>query len=73
MEVEWNVLNVVMKSWEIVERQTWINVSPSTWALKCKKFPDGFIRKLKARFCARGETQLEGVDRPLSQSVIGKL
>jgi hypothetical protein len=25
-------------------------------------FPDGMIRKLKARFCARGDRQIEGLD-----------
>jgi hypothetical protein len=49
MEVEWDMLNVVMKAWEIVERQPWMNVLPSTWALICKRIPDGLIRKLKAR------------------------
>jgi hypothetical protein len=48
MEVEWYMLNVVMKAWEIVERQQWMNVLPSTWALICKMFPDGLVRKLKA-------------------------
>jgi hypothetical protein len=49
-------------SWEVVERQPWMNVLPSTWAFKCKRFPDGMIRKLKARFCCRGDKQIEGVD-----------
>ncbi len=34
----------------------------STWAFKCKRYPDGLIKKLKARFCARGDKQLEGID-----------
>lgn len=29
---------------------------------KIKRFPDGLIRKLKARFCVRGDQQIEGVD-----------
>jgi hypothetical protein len=56
------MLETVMKAWEIVERQSWMKVLPSTWALRCKRFPDGMIRKLKARFCARGDKQMEGVD-----------
>jgi hypothetical protein len=48
MEVEWDTLDTVMKAWEIVERQSWMKVLPSTWALRCKSFPDGMIRKLKA-------------------------
>jgi hypothetical protein len=53
---------ISMKVWEVVERQTWMNVIPSTWAFKCKRYPDGLVRKLKSRFCARGDRQIEGVD-----------
>ncbi len=38
------------------------HVIPSTWAFKCKRYPDGRIKKFKARFCARGNKQLEGID-----------
>ncbi len=38
------------------------HVIPSTWAFKCKRYPDGRIKKFKARFCARGDKQLEGID-----------
>ncbi len=51
-----------MKVWEVVTREDWMNVLPSTWAFKVKRFPDGLVRKLKARFCARGDRQIEGVD-----------
>ena len=51
-----------MQVWEVVDRQPWMNVLPSTWAFKVKRFPDGLVRKLKARFCARGDRQIEGVD-----------
>ncbi|EJK76700.1 hypothetical protein THAOC_01524 [Thalassiosira oceanica] len=37
-------------------------VKEGTWAFKCKRFPDGLIKKFKARFCARGDQQLEGAD-----------
>lgn len=49
-------------AWDVVDRQDWMNVLPSTWAFKCKRYPDGSVRKLKARFCARGDKQIEGVD-----------
>jgi hypothetical protein len=62
MEVEWDILDVLVKAWEIVERQQWMNVLPSTWALRCKMFPDGLMRKLKAILCARGDKQMEGID-----------
>jgi Reverse transcriptase (RNA-dependent DNA polymerase) len=39
-----------------------MNVLPGTWAYRCKRYPDGSVRKLKARFCARGDMQIEGVD-----------
>ena len=38
------------------------NILDSTWAFKRKRFPDGRVRKLKARFCVRGDQQIEGVD-----------
>jgi hypothetical protein len=28
----------------------------------CKQYPDGWIRKFKAHFCARGDKQLKGID-----------
>jgi hypothetical protein len=37
-------------------------VIDSIWAFKLKHFPDGMVKKFKARFCARGDQQLEGVD-----------
>ena len=49
-------------AWDVVERQPWMNILPSTWAFRCKRYPDGFVRKLKARFCARGDKQAEGID-----------
>ncbi len=39
-----------------------MNVLPSTWAFKIKRFPDGSVKKFKARFCARGDRQKEGID-----------
>jgi hypothetical protein len=49
-------------AWEVVDRESWMNVLLTTWAFKCKRFPDGTVRKLKARFCARGDRQIEGID-----------
>ena len=40
-----------------------MNVLPGTWAFKCKRYPDGTVRKLKARFCVcAGDRQVEGVE-----------
>ena len=51
-----------MDAWTQIERTPDMNVLPSTWAFKIKRFPDGLVRKLKARFCVRGDRQIEGVD-----------
>ena len=61
MEKELNTLKD-KNSWKIVDRKPWMNVLPSTWAFKCKRYPDGSVRKLKARFCVRGDKQKEGID-----------
>jgi hypothetical protein len=39
-----------------------MNILPWTWAFKVKWYPDGSIKKFKARFCARGDKQLKGID-----------
>jgi hypothetical protein len=51
-----------LRTWTQVKRLPSMNVISSTWAFKIKRFPDGLIRKLKARFCVRGDQQIEGVD-----------
>jgi hypothetical protein len=38
------------------------NILDSTWVFRRKRYPDGKVRKLKARFCVRGDQQIEGVD-----------
>ena len=59
---EISTLQDSMQSWEVVSRESWMNVLPSTWAFKCKQYPSDEVRKLKARFCVRGDRQIEGVD-----------
>jgi hypothetical protein len=49
-------------AWEVVDRKDDMNVINSTWAFKCKRYPDVLITKLKARFYARGDQQLEGIN-----------
>ena len=51
-----------MDAWEVVDQTEDMNVIDSIWAFKLKRYPDGLIKKFKARFCARGDQQLEGVD-----------
>lgn len=53
-ETEVRTLTELKDAWEVVDRETWMNVLPSVWAFKCKRFPNGLVRKLKARFCAEG-------------------
>jgi hypothetical protein len=61
MEIELDTL-ISMKAFVIVDKKPWMNVVSSVWAFKRKRYPDGSIRKLKARICARGFEQIEGVD-----------
>ena len=52
-------------TWNIVRRDSLpegVNILPSTWAFKVKRYPDGRLRKHKARFCIRGDKQIEGID-----------
>ena len=51
-----------MDAWEIVDWTDNMNVIDSIWAFKLKRFPDELFKKAKARFCARGDQQLERVD-----------
>jgi hypothetical protein len=62
-EIELNTLTQKRDAWDVVDREPWMNDLPSTWAFKCKRYPDGgSVRKLKSRFCCRGDKQIEGVD-----------
>ena len=49
-------------AWEVVQRELGMNGLSSKWAFKCKRFPDGLIKKFKARFYNRGDQQVEGVE-----------
>ena len=50
-----------MDAWEVVDREGDMNIIDAIWAFKLKRFPDGMVKKSKARFCARGDQQLEGI------------
>jgi hypothetical protein len=60
-QVEFDTL-VQKDCWEVVPRPKNRSVVSSTWVFKVKRYPDGSMRKLKARFCARGYEQIEGLD-----------
>ena len=49
-------------AWEIVPRPVGKSVVGSRWIYKVKKDDDGSIEKYKARFVARGFSQIEGID-----------
>jgi hypothetical protein len=61
MELEIITLESI-EAWQVVNREDEMNVINSTWAFKCKRYPDGLIKKFKARFCACRDQQLEGID-----------
>ncbi len=48
-------------AWSVIDRLDH-HVIASTWAFKCKCYPDGLVKKFKARFCARGDQQIEGIN-----------
>ena len=63
----WKVMKLEIVTLETIDAWSVIDhfdhhVIASTWAFKCKRYPDGLIKKFKARFCARGDKQLEGTD-----------
>ena len=52
-------------TWKYVKRSSvpqGSKVLPSTWVLRTKRYPDGRLRKHKARFCVRGDRHVEGID-----------
>ena len=55
-----------MNAFICVPREKAINegrrIIDSTWAFRRKRYPDGRVKKLKARLCVRGDQQLEGID-----------
>ena len=62
MQSELHTISTEFKCWTLVPRLPHMHVLPSTWAFKVKRYPDGSVKKFKARFCARGDRQLEGID-----------
>ena len=62
MEIEIETLIKMKNAFIVVNKELWMNVVSSVWAFKRKRYPDRAIRKLKARICARGFEQIEGVD-----------
>ena len=53
---------IQLNVFEIVQRTYDMKVRSGIWALKRKRYLDGWINKLKARYCTRGFEQEKGVD-----------
>jgi hypothetical protein len=49
-------------AWKIVPRPVDKSVVGSRWIYKVKQVSDGSVEKYKARFVARGFSQIEGID-----------
>lgn len=62
IDVELNTLANELNAWTLVRRMPGMKVLPMKWALKLKRYPDGLVKKFKARFCVRGDRQVEGID-----------
>ena len=66
MKLEYYTLETVREAWKIVKREVVLEqhkkIYGSTWAFKRKRYPDGRVKKLKARICARGDQQIDGID-----------
>lgn len=53
---------ISLDSYELVELPSGANVIDTVWVFRIKRRPDGTIIQFKARLCARGFTQIYGVD-----------
>ena len=49
-------------SFKMVARPSGANILASTWTFRKKRYPDGALKKYKARFCVRGDQQTDGSD-----------
>ena len=43
-----------LRVFDVVNKPTHRKVLSGVWAFKRKRYPDGSVKKLKARYCARG-------------------
>ena len=60
MDIEIKTL-ISLDVFDLVPRPT-EKVISGVWAFKRKRYPNGSVRKLKARYCARGFEQQQGID-----------
>ena len=62
MYLEYNTLHDKTNAWGIIPRTEDMHVLAFTWIFKCKRFPNGLVRKLKGRLCVRGDLHIKRVD-----------
>ena len=64
----------IMKNdvWEVVLRPEGKSVVTYRWLYKIKHAADGSIEKFKARFVARGFSQVEGVDYEETTALVAR-
>ena len=59
--METGILTLIeLNAFNMVEIKPDMNIISGMWALRWKQYPDGLIKKLKARYCAQGFEQIEG-------------
>jgi hypothetical protein len=64
MRVELEMLEGI-NAWSLARRKDvppGHKILPMKWAFKLKRYPDGLAKKFKARFCVRGDWQVERRD-----------
>ena len=50
-----------LRSFDMIPRPRGANILQSTWSFKRKRLPDESLKKYKARFCVRGDQQVDGI------------
>ena len=60
-EIEMDTLQKT-EAWDVVKIPPGIKPIQSTWAFRCKRYPDGTVKKFKARVCIMGNRQTYGVE-----------
>ena len=72
MKAEYDSL-MSMGTWELVPRPENRKIIGGTWAYRIKQLASGAIEKFKARYCAQGFSQVEGVDYVETFAPVAKL
>ncbi|KAL7475419.1 hypothetical protein ACHAW6_001329 [Cyclotella cf. meneghiniana] len=62
MGVKLHALENDLHAWELLTGADWMNVLPSTWVFRIKRFPDGLLKKFKVWFYVCGDLQKKCID-----------